>query len=263
MAGRRSESKPREIHFRFGAGGNSGNGLHDIKSVNASTTSNTGNASGCIRSTGANDGGADCFGLQQKPTCNRYVECRDGMEPAGQLHCRLGVGSKQLYEHGNHHPNELSGVRINGWERGVLCCQNGRLDRTAKSLVAMVSLPRPEIEQSTRARAYSMRLCPKHQTPLTACRRTNRRNGAGIQTRCKLCCNEAQLARRRKEKPRKAPKPIRQNRLTKRLTDWYVRVLLSRGTKNVPYKAWPQWLIELKRAQMRLKRELWKQAELQ
>lgn len=117
-----------------------------------------------------------------------------------------------------------------------------------------------------------MRLCPKHGSPLKAYLRHNRSPGSprgkrgrfrkkteaeksvkSIGYMCVACFNEKRRSRY-KHKQFRPNSPY--HRLAERLTDWYVRKTLSGKTK-IPGKSWPDALVELKRALILLKRQMW------
>lgn len=72
--------------------------------------------------------------------------------------------------------------------------------------------------------------------------------GGKVVVRCQSCFNAARRCLYRKRHQRR--KGLKPERLTK---DYYVRFLLSQHSKQATTD-WPQWLVELKREQLRLRR---------
>ena len=76
--------------------------------------------------------------------------------------------------------------------------------------------------------------------------------------RCRPCHHQLEVEQRRLERLERLSSGgygSLKRRDTREMTDAYVRKVLSSHT-TVPMSAWPEWLVELKRAHLTLKRVL-------
>ena len=101
-----------------------------------------------------------------------------------------------------------------------------------------------------------MPACGKCQGPLTAYWTRAGIRGRRRMVVCRRCYNEQRRLSYRAHHLPRTPGTGRGRRLVERLSDWYVRVLLS-GRTRIPVAAWPAEIVELKRARTLLKRNLW------
>lgn len=93
------------------------------------------------------------------------------------------------------------------------------------------------------------KVCPKCGTPLI----TYTTTGGKVVVRCQPCFNVWRRKLYRKRHPR--TKPFGGKKPYRLVSNYYIRWLLSQDTRQ-PMSVWPQWLVDLKREQLRLKR-LW------